>query len=1010
MRPLRALIVEDDENDFLLIGHVLQEYGFALQIARVDDEPQLRASLESGEWDVVLSDYRLPSFSGRRALEIVRTLRGDLPFILVTAALGDELAVEMMREGADDYVLKDRLARLGHSVDRSVRDYEHRRERTRAHEDLALAQRRFQQTFEHAPIGIVHIDVDGRFLSVNDQYCAMTGYSRGELLEMTFSDFTHHEDRDAGLRGFAELKTGVRPIHRSVKRYLRRDGAVIWVDLIATVVYTPDGAVDYTLGMMQEITARKEAEEKVRRQGMLLDAVEQAVIATDMIGNITYWSRFAAKLYGRSEQEVLGRHVLDVITPLISNSVASEILNRLVTGESWTGELTVIRGDGSELPVMVIQSPTVDADGTVSGMVAVSFDLSERKAAEAALRRSEERYRSVIEGVVEIIISVAPDGLISSVNRAFVIATGWTPEEVVGCRTVWDLMPPEQVPTARERLAQRLAGSDLPPVSGLLLCKDGSVLIIDGVACVTRTDEGRPEVFYFIRDITARTRAEEARMRLDRQLRLVLESTDEGIYAVDAAGNCTLLNRAAAQILGYSPEELIGRTVHDVIHGSRPDGTPYPKDDCPVFHALRLGTTARVANEVYWRRDGTAIPVEYASAPVIENGAIIGAVTTFQDVSQRRMLESQLERANRLNGLGRVAATIAHEFNNILMGIQPFVDILRLDAAKPRTLDAIERIATSVRRGKRVTSEILQFTRQSEPHRRPLSVAAWLDGLAAEARQVAGHQIELNVHGDLDLTVSADGPALHQVFMNLIVNARDAMSGRGEITINARRCEGSLFPFGVVEHGDTFAHFSVADTGVGITPETMQHVFEPLFTTKKSGTGLGLALAHHVVRQHKGHIFVESQPPAGTTFHIFLPLAEQAAARETEKRPAARPERLRSVVLVEDDPAVAAGLATLLALDEVTVEVAVNGRDALPTIERASPDAVVLDVGLPDIDGTLVYEAIERRWPTLPVIFATGHVDASRLSAYTAKANVGHIMKPYELSALYESLAELTPN
>jgi PAS domain S-box-containing protein len=1008
MNPLRTIIVEDDENDLLLITAALEEHGFDVQSVCVKDAAGLRLALAEQAWDVVISDYRLPSFNGREALGIVRATHTDVAFILVTAALGDELAVAMIRDGADDYVLKGGLARLGHCVERAVREYRHRRERTLAHEALASAQRRFQQTFEHAPLGIVHIDTGRRIISANDHYCRMLGYSHEELEQFTFDDFTHPEDRETGRRGFQELHAGVRPVHRCEKRYVRKDGSVIWVDLIATVVRTADGEVDYTLGITQEITAHKLVQEKVHRQGLLLDAVEQAVIATDIEGNITYWNRFAGALYGWNEAEVLGRHILDVTDPTISSALGSSILNRLIRGESWSGEAIVTRRDGTTMPVMVIQSPIVNADGSLSGMVGVSFDLSERKAAEAALRQSEERYRSVIEGVVEIIISVSLDGTITSVNRAFVVATGWTPEAIVG-RPLWDLLPAGEEEEARNRLRLRLDGGETPEVTGHLLRKDGSEIIIDGVACVARDRDGVPEVFYFIRDVTDRKRAEEERERLDRQLRLVLESTDEGIYAVDAAGTCTLLNRAGAQILGFRPEELIGRTIHDVIHATRPDGTPYPKEECAVYLALRLGTTVRVRDELYWRRDGTPVPVEYASAPVIENGAIIGAVTTFTDVSQQRMLESQLEKANRLNGLGRVAATIAHEFNNVLMGIQPFVDIIRLDAAeRPRTRDAIERIATSVRRGKRVTSEILQFTRQSEPHLKPVDLTAWLNDLAAEAREVLGQNILFTIDIESGLRIAADASALHQVFMNLIMNARDAVGARGTISVKARRSEGSRFPFGFVERGENFAHFSVTDNGAGMSAATMQHVFEPLFTTKKSGTGLGLALAHHVVRQHEGHIFVESREGEGTTFHVFVPLTAEAV-EVREKQPRVPLRNLQSVVLVEDDATVAAGFVALLGLDNIHVQVATTGRDAIPTIERVAPDAVVLDVGLPDMDGTAVYEAIARRWPSLPVIFATGHFDASRLSAYTVKPNVGHIMKPYELSALYESLADLTP-
>ena len=1011
MKSLRSIVVEDDENDLLLVGEALESYGYAPEMVWVRTAAELRAALDAAPCDVVLSDYRLPGFSGSDALELVRSGTYDVPFILVTAALGDELAAEMMRRGADDFVLKDRMARLGFAVDRAVRDYAGRRDRARVRHDLAAVQHRFQQTFEHAPIGIVHTCASGRFMMVNDRFCEMLGYTREELQDMTFMDVTHPDDRDTAGGGLVTLLSGRGDIFRAEKRYIRKDDTIIWVDLVATAVRDAAGEFEYVLGMVQEITARKEAEEKVRRQAVLLDAVEQSVIATDVEGYITYWSRYARDLYGWTEAEVLGRHILDVTTPEISQTQALDILERLRKGESWSGEFIVRRRDGSTFPAMVIDSPIFDAGRSLVGIVGVSFDLTEQKVAEAALRRSEERYRGIIEGVVEIIVSVDPHGVVTSANRAFEEATGWTRQEFIG-REIWELLPPHNIPSAKERLAQRLHGQDLDLnlVNGQMLRRNGSAIEIDGVAYVARNGDDQPEVFYFLRDVTDRTRAEEERARLDRQFRLVLEATDEGIYVVDADGNCTMLNRAAAQILGYTPEEMLGRRIHDVIHFAHADGTPYDRTDCAVYRAIHHGRTDRVRNEVYWRSDGTAVPVEYASAPVLENGRIIGAVTTFVDVSQSRMLKSQLDKANRLNGLGRIAATIAHEFNNVLMGIQPFTEILRIEArGNEGILRSVDRIATSVRRGKRVTSEILQFTRQSEPTRKPVDVASWIADLAAEARHVIGDSIELVALGDPDLTILGDSAALQLVFMNMIVNARDALDGKGLIVVTARASEGSSFPFGVIEHGDTFVHFTVSDDGPGMSPETVQHIFEPLFTTKKAGTGLGLALAHHVVQQHGGSIFVESIPGAGTAFHVFLPRTEAVVEPKIVSRPA-RPQHVRSMVLVEDDATVAAGFVRLLALENVRVHVSPTGGEAVETIERAGPDAVVLDVGLPDIDGTLVYEAIARRWPELPVVFATGHAtDGDRLSEYLTRPNVGHLLKPYQLTALYDALGTLTP-
>jgi signal transduction histidine kinase len=240
--------------------------------------------------------------------------------------------------------------------------------------------------------------------------------------------------------------------------------------------------------------------------------------------------------------------------------------------------------------------------------------------------------------------------------------------------------------------------------------------------------------------------------------------------------------------------------------------------------------------------------------------------------NERRKLKAKLEQADRLTSLGRLAATIAHEFNNVLMGIAPFVDVIR----RGRNIEAsLDHISRSVKRGRRITEDILRFTQPAQPHRADFDVAPWIEQIELEARSLMPSTIavETSLQSD-DLRVNGDANQLQQIFLNLVLNARDAMRNVGTFTITARReLPGTRFSFGVLEHPEAFIHFIVSDTGSGMSAETLRHIFEPLFTTKKTGTGLGLAVTHQVVQQHGGEIFVESQPGAGTTFHIFIPRA-----------------------------------------------------------------------------------------------------------------------------------------
>jgi CheY-like chemotaxis protein len=349
------------------------------------------------------------------------------------------------------------------------------------------------------------------------------------------------------------------------------------------------------------------------------------------------------------------------------------------------------------------------------------------------------------------------------------------------------------------------------------------------------------------------------------------------------------------------------------------------------------------------------------------------------------------------------------------MGIAPFVDLIRRDPKRAET--AVDQIARSVARGKRITHDILRFTQPAEPNRSVFDAGSWLQTVALEARSILSSTHEVDVHSrEPRIAVDADENQIHQIVMNLLLNARDAMPGGGRITMAVRRePAGAQFPFGIVEAPERFAHFIVRDTGCGIGQETLSHIFEPLYTTKRSGTGLGLAVTHQVVQRHGGEIFVESEVGLGTTFHIFLPLAADDAgmaivipegggeiAQLNGHHPG--PGGAVRVLLVEDDPAVSTGVSALLGLEGLEVDVASSGHEAIERVGRALPDVMVLDVGLPDIDGREVYRKVMGMHPDLPVIFSTGHADRGQLDELSSGGEVFYLLKPFDVDLLVETI------
>jgi PAS domain S-box-containing protein len=670
-----------------------------------------------------------------------------------------------------------------------------------------------------------------------------------------------------------------------------------------------------------------------------------------------------------------------------------------------SGITVPVVGPGRKFGVLAAHTRALNrfGAGDVHFMQSLGALLGEVMARDAAYRdlvESGERVRSVFEGSSEVIFTMAVTGEFTSLNPAFEAITGWRCDEWIG-RKFDALILPDQLHELRALFESVIAEPRSIRVEAGVRGKKGNVIVLAAAVSPKVVRGEVVEVYGFARDVTEERRLEADRNRATRELQLVLESTDEGIYATDMNGRCTLVNRSAAKMLAAARDVLLGSDIHSLIHPN--------EDECALAAVTGRRRSYSSRDDVFHRADGTSFPVEYSVSPIIDAGEVKGSVVAFEDISARRKLEAQLEQANRLSSLGRLAATVAHEFNNVLMGIAPFAEVLRREAVSERAATAVEQIARSVRRGKSITEDILRFTQPSEPVFAPFDADAWLDSVAFEARSLIGAKYAIIViPPSHPIRIVGDAGQLHQSFINLILNARDAMPAGGPVTISVRRHDSaSRFDFGVIEDPERFAHFIVEDRGEGMPPEVLRHIFEPLFTTKKTGTGLGLSVTRHVIANHGGEIFVESTVGAGTKFHLFIPLEEeQAAASAASATPLqARGQRpYHRVLIVEDERPVALGIASLLELEGLTVTIVETGREVLPAIAETKPDVVILDIGLPDIDGTKVFSAIAAEYPDLPVVFSSGHADESKLEKYLIRRHVGFLLKPYDIDALLATL------
>jgi PAS domain S-box-containing protein len=615
-------------------------------------------------------------------------------------------------------------------------------------------------------------------------------------------------------------------------------------------------------------------------------------------------------------------------------------------------------------------------------------------------------------GTIEQISSPAPatgrfdlvcthdlEGRILSINPVACEALGLPATSIRGM-TIPELLPPEAACGIAKYL-QRLRSEGFAIGMMKIDGRDGSrriwecrgTVVADGIVRGVGLDvTGREEVLR-----TAR--------RSEEHFRSIIENVSDIIAILELDGRFRYGSPSVCRVLGYPRVALGGIEAVDMIH-------PDDVGRAAAFLASQIADPVAIQSielRVH-HQDGTWRSFEIVATNLVKNGQTSGVVVNARDITERKLLEAQLLQANRLVGLGRLAATVAHEFNNVLMGMQPFAELMQRPGATPEIISKGSwHIANSIQRGKRIVLDILRFAQPHQPVATAIDLGEWWETFAPEAEAVLGNVISLvSEIPDSGLCVMADRGQLSQVLSNLVANARDAMPAGGSLTVNAKSLQpDARFSFGAVPHPERFVEISICDTGRGMPAEVMDRVFEPLFTTRPSGgTGLGLAVAHQVITQHGGYIFVDSEPGHGSNFHLFLPRGTLPPTVSAIASPS-RIVTAKKVLIIDDEESIVEGIAALLEHEGITVETVGTGGEALGAIARFHPHIVVLDFGLPDIDGGEVYTRIRELHPVLPVIFATGHGDRRVLLDEVDDPWARFLQKPFEIALLLETMAEL---
>ncbi|HEX6940465.1 MAG TPA: PAS domain S-box protein [Longimicrobiales bacterium] len=779
----------------------------------------------------------------------------------------------------------------------------------------------------------------------------------------------------------------------------------------------------------QNITARKRAIEALHsgeaRFRALIDHAADIVAIIDLDRCIRFVGPTVERILGYPPEDVVGRRPVDFVHP-DDLAIADAVFERVVRNarDPGSAEVRFRHRDGSWRTIEYSMRNLLH-EPAIRGLVINARDITARKEAERAVRASEERYRSLVNGIPVGLYRTSPDGTILDANDTLVELLRYPDREMLlhtnaielyadprdRCR-FQELMRRDGMVRDFEVELVRLDGSTVPVriTSRAVMDAEGNVLHFEGA----------------LEDITARLEAEEAARKTLELFRFLQRATNDPVYDWDIVAGTLHWNEATYAVFDYAPDDV------------RPDlgwwtERLHPEDRDRVTAGLQAaierGDDVWVDEYRFRRGDGSYACIidrghivrTEAGEPIRMIGSMVDMTERRRAEEERRRLEEQLRQAQKMEAVGRLAGGIAHDFNNLLTAIQGHAEVL-LESAEPDAASraGLDQIRRAAERASLLTQQLLAFSRRQVLQPRIIDLNRAVREIEAMLVRVIGEDIELVTRLDDDIgPVRADPGQMEQVIMNLVVNARDAMPTGGRISIETTNATLSAEDVQrhdyAVQPGD-YVVLSVTDTGEGMSEEVRARIFEPFFTTKElgKGTGLGLSTVYGIVKQSGGHIWVQSELGAGTRFRIFLPRAERSAddgiAADDDAEPSdALPPGTETVLLVEDEEAVRSLVRKILEQQGYRVLEARSGNDAL-ALSASHPgpiDLLLTDVVMPEMSGRELAERLLPDRPSTSVLFISGYTEDAVVRHGIQNTRINFLEKPFSPAALARKVREV---
>lgn len=997
----KILLIEDNPADARLIREMLVESGLDFELKYTGSLTEGQELISGWGADVILLDLGLSESQGFETFLEMRDYASQIPIVILTGLDDEELAIKSVKENAQDYLVKGEInsRMIGHAIRYAI-------ERKQAEEKLRESEERFRSFFDLSADLACIADNNGFFRELNESWERVLGYSRRELMGKPYLEFVHPDDKDSTLQVINEKLDHGETVFSFQNRYLSKDGNIVCLEWTSR----PIPEMGMTFAVARDITLQKRAEAEREQYYNFFQSSTDLMAIADPNGAFLKTNPACSQVLGYSEAELLAKPFVEFVHPDDKQETLDEMARQQKIGSSFNFENRYVCKDGSIRWLSWRAIYNKDEGLTY----ATARDVTDLKLTEKALRESEERLRITLE---ETRIGIWDWDIINDIwyaSPTYYTMLGYEPVDGPADRTEWleraHLADREYV---AEKVRAVLSGAATKyQYEARVRHADGSFRWQSVLGhTITWDQDGKPARLIGVRiDIEEHKQAELALAASETKLRAIFEQSRDAI-GVTKEGILLMVNPAYVELFRYADEsELIGASVLTLTA---------PDERDKVMQNVQRHEGAERAPEIYQthglRKDGSEFDME-VGVSAYELDHEIYTLVILRDISERMIMEESLRQAQKMESVGRLAGGVAHDFNNFLTAVEGYIDLtlsaLPDEGAEHRNLLEARHAAE---RAANLTRQLLLFSRREPLELRPINLSMVVRDLLKMLERLLGEQYSITVSLEEDLPpVRADKGQIDQVLMNLMVNARDAMEGGGDILISTEKVivDESYVQSHTGTQTGAFVRLNVCDAGTGMDEETLSHIFDPFFSTKGAGTGtgLGLSVAYGIVTQHGGWIEVKSTPGAGSSFSIYLPEVPPGTEdADLTTVPAAGVRGSgESILLVEDEESVRQLAEQMLESHGYRVFSAANAEAALRIFEEKdrSFQLVFSDVILPGMDGIGLIERLIEQQPDLRVLLASGFVEDETLKVIRGKG-YRFLEKPYELSALLLQVGEL---